>query len=179
MVISVRFRMALSFALSFCLATAAARGESSPGESKPKGDSEFLHQVQDLSNRLLGLKSYSVTIPLKQIVHQESGKQEYAMTCRLSFQRPGAFFLDLRMESPLFTFVSDGKTLFIHSGNLEQYTEESAPATVDALLEGPDANDLLVESFTPLLFVLSGNPQETLLKHIESGQTAGVVKIAD
>jgi hypothetical protein len=167
--------------LAFVLTVSAAGADDAKAKKNPKRDPKALEIVEQAVDLCKNAQALHVAVEVEAHVQNGDEKQDLHNRCVYDLEKPGRFALRMRAvkdkESGL-DCVSDGKTLFIHSLRLKQYTESDAPKSLADL---PDRLVRFGRSTTGFFVpnLLADDPYESLVEDLITCSYAGKEKIGE
>src|SRR5215831_13985035 len=170
-----------SLMLAIVLTVSSAGADDAKAKKSPKRDPKALEIVKQTVDTCKNAQTLHVAVEVEAHVQNGDEKQDVHNRCVYDLEKPGRFALRTRAvkdkESGI-DCVTDGKTLFVHSLRLKQYTESDAPKSL------ADLPDRLVQFgrsstgfFVPNL--LADDPYESLVEDLITWSYAGKDKIGD
>jgi hypothetical protein len=167
--------------LAVLLSVAPAGADDAKVKKSPKRDPQALELVKQAAHLCKNAKTLHVEVEVETNVQNGDEKQDLHYRCVYDLERPSRFALRTRnvkdKDSGL-DFVSDGKTLLVHSFRLKQYTESAAPS---GLADFGDRLSRFGRSPTGFLFpnILTEDPYESLADDLITCSHAGKAKIGE
>lgn len=135
-------------------------------EKAPQPTAEqVLRQVADFYKKV---KSLAVDIERE----QKMGALSVKLPMTVAFERPNRIALRMENGPSDFTFVSDGKKMFMSIAALKRYTENNAPASLDELGMNPIIAGLL--NGTLITELCADNPYAKLMEGVTGAKYAGI-----
>jgi hypothetical protein len=165
--------------LTLLLTLPAIGADDGKVQKGPKRDPKALEFIKQAVVLCTNAKTLHVEVDVETNVQNGEEKQDISNRCTYDLERPDRFALRTRhtkdKESGL-DYVSDGKTVLVHSMRLKQYTESQAPKSVTEIGErlarfGRSASGFFVPN------LLTEDPYESLVDDILSCSYAGKEKL--
>ena len=170
-----------SLMLAIVLTVSSAGADDAKAKKSPKRDPKALEIVKQTVDTCKNARTLHVAVEVEAHVQNGDEKQDLHNRCVYDLEKPGRFALRTRAvkdkESGL-DCVTDGKTLFVHSLRLKQYTESDAPKSLAELPErlvrfGRSSTGFFVPN------LLADDPYESLVEDLITCSYAGKDKIGD
>jgi hypothetical protein len=161
------------------LAMGIAGADDAKAKKSPKRDPKALEVIKQVADLCKNAKTLHVEMDVETHVQNGEEKQDIQNRCNYDVERPARFALRTRhltdKQSGL-DYISDGKTLLVHSMRLKQYTESEAPKSVTEVGErlarfGRSSTGFVLPN------VLTDDPYESLVDDIISCSYAGKEKV--
>jgi hypothetical protein len=175
-------RAIIGFLIPALLLTLSSTGaEESKNKKVTKRDPKVLQLVKQAADLCKNAKSLHAELDVGATIQNGDETQEFQAHCTCDLEQPSRFALRSRQVKNKdlgLDFISDGKTLLVHSLRLKQYTQSAAPKKLADLGErlarlGKPHSGFFIPN------LLTEVPYESLMDDIISCTYAGKEKVGD
>jgi peroxiredoxin len=160
---------------ALCAFTFTAFAQNTPAVISPEAEKTIV-AAADFHK---ALKSASATIVVK-ITQEIPGGPKGDSTTKATFAMARPNKMDLRFTESSngeVTFVSDGRTVWVHSVGLSQFIVDDAPKDMETLLRDNSHIGMLLGEMGPLGDLFRANPRAAILSSVTSCKVVGTEKI--